>query len=113
MTNPLNAPPKIWHNGILVEEKHLEASGNPSPAEQALSDEWAPMPISDHYSGVIDGFTNGIHQRRTSEGTLQAKAWAYAVTDSEQLLESPVYQLVPEADYQPFTGMDTSHAVPV
>jgi hypothetical protein len=83
---------------------HREASGNPPPEPQPLTAEWAPLPLSDMHWGVVDGFTNGIHHRINEEtGRHEARAWAIAMTDREQFLESPVYGLVLEADEKPVT----------
>jgi len=110
MTSSLPEP-QVWRNGVLVREKDLDASGNPPPAEEPqMTDEWVPLRLSDMHSGIVDGFTVGIHQRINEEtGRHEAKAWAIASTgDGDQLLESAVYGLVLEADEKPVTPPDLS-----
>lgn len=82
-------------------ELHKSASGTPAP-DLVISDEWSPRVIPDFFRGTVDGFRNGIHQRRREDGRIEAQAWAVAITDHEQALTSDVYILREDADEKSF-----------
>lgn len=96
----INSEPTVWDG---TAELHKSASGTPAPApELELSDEWSPRVIPDFFKGTVDGFRNGIHQRRRDDGRIEAQAWAVAITDHEQALSSDVYILREDADEKTF-----------
>jgi len=108
MTDPMAAPIRIFRNGQWIDERDVMSSGTPpeASAQPPITEEWSPMPIPPLYTGVVDGSNNGVSQRLTAEGVLEAQAWVWCYTDTEERLESPVYRLRPEADVQQFDPTD-------
>ncbi len=85
-----------------------QSSAPSSPRVEA----WQVMEIPVLYTGVVDGFTNGVRVR-TNGPRYEAQAWAIYETNKEYTLESPVYGLVPAADRETVANpLDTSQPFP-